>query len=43
MLPYDPKYDMPPRVDRFMTKHPGIAAIIIIVILFGAGALMEWL
>lgn len=43
MPQYDPRYDMPPRVDRFMSKHPAMTALIIIVILSGAMALMGYI
>lgn len=39
MRDYDPRYDMPPRIDRFMNSHPRITAVIIFIIIVGALAL----
>lgn len=37
---YNPKYDMPPRIDRFINKHPRLFAVAVIVIILGALALV---
>lgn len=30
---YNPKYDMPPRIDRWINKHPRLFAVAVIVII----------
>lgn len=40
MRDYNPKYDMPPRIDRFINKHPRIFAVAVIVIICAALAVM---
>jgi len=42
MHKYDPRYDMPPRVDRFINKHPAIFAFIVITLVCAAMAVMEY-
>ena len=40
MHKYNSKYDMPPRIDRFINKHPRIFAIAVIVVICAALALV---
>ena len=37
---YNPKYEMPQRVDRWINKHPRLFAVAVIVIILGALALV---
>lgn len=40
---YNPNYDMPPKVDRFINKHPRIAGAIMFCLIVGAMALAGYL
>lgn len=41
MREYNPKYDMPPRIDRFINKHPRWFALIVFVLLVGVLSFVE--
>lgn len=40
MRDYNPRYDMPPRIDRWINKHPRFFAIAVMVIICAALALV---
>jgi len=40
MTQYNPKYDMPPRIDRWINNHPRLFAVAVIVIICAGLALV---